>query len=76
MMGNLRPAPPELTPHRVDMLLSALDQHDGVALLRRLGMSAGEISTIRRLARQQGLKPLYVASSLLSAALEVAKARS
>lgn len=75
-MGNLRPAPAALTPQRVDSLMRALDQHDGVALLRQIGMSASEIATIRRIALRQGVKPLYVATTLLSAAVEAVKAQS
>ncbi|MGB3318234.1 MAG: hypothetical protein WBA75_04260 [Sphingopyxis granuli] len=75
-MGNLRHAPANLTPQRVDALISALDAHDGVALLRQIGLSASEIATIRRIARQQGVKPLYVATTLLSAAIEAVKAQA
>jgi ribosomal protein L10 len=75
-MGNLRPAPAELTPQRADALIKAIDAHDGVALLRRIGLSASEIATIRRIARRQGVKPLYVATTLLSAAVEAVKAQS
>lgn len=75
-MGNLRPAPADLTPPRVDALMAALDAHDGVGLLRQIGMSAREIATILRIARRQGVKPLYVATTLLSAAVEAVEAQT
>jgi hypothetical protein len=69
-MGNLRPAPAELTPQRVDSLLKALDQHDGLPQLRDLGLSDAEIAHIRRLARDRGVSSLAIAVTLLRAALD------
>lgn len=71
-MGNLRPAPAELTPQRIDSLLRAIDQHDGLPLLRELGLSAGEIDHIRRLARNRGVSSVAITAMLIRAALEAA----
>ena len=75
-MGNLRPAPAELTPQRVDALLAAIDAHDGVDQLRALGLAFFEVAAIQRIARQHGEKPVSVACALLRAALEAVEARS
>jgi hypothetical protein len=57
-MGNLRPAPPALTPQRVDSLIRALDHYDGVAALRAFGLTPEEIESIRRIARRRGTSSL------------------
>jgi hypothetical protein len=69
-MGNLRPAPAELTPQRIDSLMRALDQHDGMPQLRALGLDEAEIGHIRQLARNRGVTSLAIAATLLRAALE------
>ncbi|MGQ3101049.1 MAG: hypothetical protein ACT6Q5_13460 [Sphingopyxis solisilvae] len=69
-MGNLRPAPPELTPVRIDRLMGALDAHEGLSTLRTLGLSSGEIAAIGRVARKRGVRPIDIAATLLRAALE------
>lgn len=73
-MGNLRPAPSALTPQRVDGLMAALDAHDGVSILRTLGLSRDEIAAIGRIARKRGVRPLDIAATLLRAALEAVEA--
>jgi hypothetical protein len=75
-MGNLRPAPAELTPMRVDSLMRALDQFDGLAELRAFGLTEADIASIRQIARHRGTSSLETAQTLLRAALEaVAGAR-
>jgi hypothetical protein len=69
-MGNLRPAPANLTPQRVDSLIRALDHYDGVAALRAFGLVPEEIESIRRIARRRGTSSLEAARTLLRAALE------
>src|SRR3546814_18546139 len=69
-MGNLRPAPAALTPQRIDSLLRAIDQHDGLPLLRELGLTAEEIDRIRRLPRNRGVSSLPITVTLIRAALE------
>lgn len=78
MMGNLRPAPPELTPHRVDMLLSALDHRDRVYIIEtfhRLGLPDDVIERLLSLARLINRQPLAVAAGLLVTALETVEAQ-
>lgn len=69
-MGNLRPAPADLTPQRVDSLMKALDHFDGLAELRAFGLTEAEIASVRQIARRRGTSSLETAQTLLRAALE------
>lgn len=80
-MGNLRPAPADLTPQRVDRLMHALDlmtaadDHIGDSVLRRLGLSDAEIKAVIRLARKHQMTPIALVATLTRAALEAVEAR-
>lgn len=80
-MGNLRPAPAELTPMRVDRLMAALDMvtttddHIGDSVLRRLGLADAEIKAVIRLARKHQMTPVALVATLTRAALEAVEAR-
>lgn len=80
-MGNLRPAPAELTPMRVDRLMAALDQvmviesHNGDSVLRQIGLSNDEIKAVIRLARKHQMTPIALVATLTRAALEAVEAR-
>lgn len=69
-MGNLRPAPTALSPMRVDMLIDAIDDHDGGSVLRRLGLTSAEIKAVIRLARKHRMTPVALVATLTRAALE------
>lgn len=73
-MGNLRPAPAELTPQRVDMLIDAIDVFDGGSVLRRLGLTNAEINAVIRLARKHRTTPIALVATLTRAALEAVEA--
>jgi hypothetical protein len=72
-MGNLRPAPPELTPMRVDALFKALDARERRPVevtLRLLGLSDADIEDLFTVANQIGRDPLATAGVMVSAGLE------
>ena len=73
-MGNLRPAPAELTPMRVDMLIDAIDDRDGGSVLRRLGLTNAEVKAVIRLARKHRMTPIALVATLTRAALEAVEA--
>lgn len=73
-MGNLRPAPVELTPQRVDSLIRAIDHYDGVPQLAAIGLTPAEISSVRRIARRRGISSVEAAATMLRAALEAVEA--
>lgn len=73
-MGNLRPAPVELTPQRVDSLMRALDDRDGGSVLRRLGLTSAEIKAVIRLAGKHRMTPVALVATLTRAALEAVEA--
>lgn len=76
-MGNLRPAPAEMTSQRIDMLLSALDHRERaytVNTLQRLGLPEEQIAQVIEIARKIDRKPLAVAGGLIGHALEAVRA--
>jgi hypothetical protein len=77
-MGNLRPAPAELTPMRVDMLLAALDQRERayiIETLHRLGLTDDVIERLLSLSQRMNRKPLAIAGALLVCGLDAAEGR-
>lgn len=77
-MGNLRPAPPELTPQRIDSLFAALDAKERGYVeitLRRLGLPDAEIVAVFDLAAKIGRHPLATAGGLVGAGLDAIGAR-
>ena len=77
-MGNLRPAPVELTPQRIDSLFAALDakerRHVEITL-RGLGLPDAEIVAVFDLAAKIGRDPLATAGGLVGAGLDAIGAR-
>lgn len=77
-MGNLRPAPAELTPQRIDMLLASIDRRERaytIDTLQRLGLPDEQIAQVVELARKIDRKPLAVAGGLIGSALEAIRTR-
>lgn len=72
-MGNLRPAPTDLAPQRVDMLLGALDARidvDARRVLARLGLPEEDVSRVLAFAEKLGRNPLAVAGGLVALGLD------
>ena len=77
-MGNLRPAPAELTPQRIDMLLASIARRARaytIDTLQRLGLPDEQIAQVVELARKIARKPLAVAGGLIGSALEAIRTR-
>lgn len=76
-MGNLRPAPAELTPQRVDSLFAALDARERRYVeqsLRALGLPDVEIARVLALAAKLGRHPLATAGGLVGIGLDMTEA--
>lgn len=77
-MGNLRPAPAELTPQRIDSLFAALDAKERAyteITLRRLGLPDADIAAVFALAKQIGRHPLATAGGLVGSSLDALERR-